>query len=125
MTEVVDLGQCDMGADEMDRFSTAITPKLDAILAEQGEMRTATALIEQHLGAIQDHLRILNGRTAKSEDRLVQLEAAQRVEDAVLAQQKKLMLIAGRVLKYGGTALLTYFLAKYPELAKLLTEAAR
>lgn len=121
------------GAEEMTSFERAITPKLDAILADQAEQRTTSALIQQDLKAIRDndlasireHLRILNGRTAKSEDRIAALEHDQRVEAAVSAHQRKLMVIGIRILKYGGTAAATYFLAKYPELAKALAEAAK
>jgi chromosome segregation ATPase len=55
--------------------------RLEAILTslrdEQSETRTEAALQRQELGQIREHLAKLNGRTARSEDRLTAIEYAQ------------------------------------------------
>ena len=55
--------------------------RLEALLSgirdEQAEYRTEAALQRQELGQIKEHLAKLNGRTARSEDRLTAIEYAQ------------------------------------------------
>lgn len=57
----------------VDQFEK-LDQKMDHVIAEAGEMRTEQALSRQELGQIRQHLVTLNGRTARSEERITTME---------------------------------------------------
>lgn len=77
-----------MSTNHMDENFRQLYSLLRELRDEAAETRTSTGILAERSTQISDHLKVLNGRTAKAEERVAQLELIRANEH--LADLKKL-----------------------------------